>query len=192
MDQKKALTQLLRTITPPGTQKALHARLISTPLGPLIAVTDEAKLYFLEFFDQNRIEPKLQQLQKQTAALIAPGTSAPLSLIEHELHAYFKGKLTHFTTPCAYNGSPFQKTVWNLLRTIAYGHTQSYQQVAQALGNSLAYRAVARANSTNQCAIIIPCHRVIYADGTLGGYAAGIERKKWLLEHEKKSAHLKN
>jgi AraC family transcriptional regulator, regulatory protein of adaptative response / methylated-DNA-[protein]-cysteine methyltransferase len=84
----------------------------------------------------------------------------------------------------------FQRSVWSALRDIPYGATRSYKEQSELLGNPLAIRAVARANGMNRIAIIIPCHRVIASDGSLQGYAGGLPRKQWLLEHEKKHADL--
>ena len=83
-------------------------------------------------------------------------------------------------------GSPFQRQVWQVLCGIPYGETRSYAEEAMYMGKPSAYRAVANANGANQLAIIIPCHRVIASDGTLGGYGGGIAVKQWLLEHEKR------
>ena len=83
-------------------------------------------------------------------------------------------------------GSPFQRQVWQVLCGIPYGETRSYAEEAISMGKPSAYRAVANANGANQLAIIIPCHRVIASDGTLGGYGGGIAVKQWLLEHEKR------
>ncbi len=101
--------------------------------------------------------------------------------------AYFKGKLREFNTPIHLMGTSFQAQVWNQLLKIPYGETRSYLEQAKAIKKETAYRAVANANGANQLAIIIPCHRIINNNGKLGGYGGGTEKKKWLLEHEKKS-----
>lgn len=102
-----------------------------------------------------------------------------------QLQAYFHGTLTAFDLPLAPLGTDFQRSVWNLLLSIPFGETRSYMDLAQSLRNEKAIRAVGAANGKNPIAIIVPCHRVIGSDGSMTGYAGGIHRKKWLLEHEK-------
>lgn len=152
----------------------LKSRLIATPLGALTAVADEEKLYSLEFTE----EPP------SPLPSLLLGWTAPLKLIEKELNLYFKGNLTEFTTPLFMQGTLFQKKVWETLRTIPYGESISYLQLAEKVGKPSAYRAAANANGANRFIIIVPCHRVMNANGKLGGYSAGIDRKKWLLNHE--------
>jgi methylated-DNA-[protein]-cysteine S-methyltransferase len=101
-----------------------------------------------------------------------------------QLHAYFGGTLTHFDVPLELGGTDFQRRVWAGLREIPYGETISYGELARRLGSPGASRAVGLANGRNPVGIIVPCHRVIGADGSLTGYGGGIERKVWLLEHE--------
>lgn len=102
-----------------------------------------------------------------------------------QLLAYFKGNLHRFDLPLASAGTDFQKTVWRALQEISYGATQTYGQLAASIGNRNASRAVGLANGRNPIGIIVPCHRVIGADGSLTGYAGGVERKQWLLAHER-------
>jgi len=104
----------------------------------------------------------------------------------NELLAYFAGNLRVFTVPLDMQGTDFQLRVWNELLKIPYGETRSYAQIAEAVGRPKAVRAVGAANGSNPLAIIVPCHRVIGADGSLTGYAGGVARKRWLLEHEGK------
>jgi methylated-DNA-[protein]-cysteine S-methyltransferase len=101
-----------------------------------------------------------------------------------QLQAYFAGELTEFDLPLALEGTAFQRKVWNALRKIPFGETVSYAYIARKIGQPTATRAVGSANGRNSIAIIIPCHRVIAADGTLGGYGGGLDRKEWLLQHE--------
>lgn len=142
---------------------------IQTPLGPLLAVADQTHLHYLGFCD-GRVE----------------GTSSSpiLKSIEKELDAYFAGKLKNFSTPLFFKGTDFQKTTWAALMKIPYGTTCSYAQLAESIGKPTASRAVANANGANPFVIIVPCHRVIYSDGSLGGYSAGLDRKKFLLQME--------
>lgn len=102
----------------------------------------------------------------------------------HQLREYFEGKRTQFDLQINLEGTEFQKKVWNQLQTIPYGKTISYLQFSQQLGDVKAIRAVANANGKNPLWIVIPCHRVIGSDGSLTGYAGGLHRKQWLLEHE--------
>ena len=102
----------------------------------------------------------------------------------HQLNEYFEGNRTQFDLQLNPEGTDFQKKVWNLLQTIPYGKTMSYLQLSQQLGDVKAIRAVANANGRNPIWIIIPCHRVIGSNGSLTGYAGGLQRKQWLLEHE--------
>lgn len=104
-----------------------------------------------------------------------------------QLAEYFEGKRTHFELKLNPEGTEFQKKVWKKLEEIPFGKTISYQQIANQLGDPKVIRAAASANGKNPIAIIIPCHRVIGSDGSLTGYAGGLHRKKWLLEHESPS-----
>ncbi|RXJ52280.1 methylated-DNA--[protein]-cysteine S-methyltransferase [Gelidibacter gilvus] len=102
----------------------------------------------------------------------------------HQLNEYFEGKRTQFDLILNPEGTEFQKKVWDTLQTIPYGKTCSYLELAQQLGDVKAIRAVANANGRNPLWIVVPCHRVIGSDGSLTGYAGGLYRKQWLLEHE--------
>lgn len=141
---------------------------ITTPLGPLKACAHDQAVYRLAFTD--------------TAAPDNPNKI--LQQLKQELDAYFAGTLKKFTVPLDLRGTPFQKKVWQALLTIPAGTTVSYAQIAHAIGQPTAFRAVALANKANPIAIIVPCHRVIKANGDLCGYNGGVERKAWLLEHE--------
>lgn len=157
---------------------------IDTPLGPMIAIADERALYLLEFVDCKGLEREVECLRKKTASTIIPGHTHPIHSIENELKLYFEGKLIDFKTPLFCLGSPFQKRVWEELKKIPFGQTRSYSDIASAIGQPTAYRAVANAIGANQFALIIPCHRVINTNGKLGGYSGGLTRKKWLINHE--------
>ncbi|MEW6430615.1 MAG: methylated-DNA--[protein]-cysteine S-methyltransferase [Myxococcota bacterium] len=104
--------------------------------------------------------------------------------VRDQLNAYFQGKLTRFEVPVAPEGTAFQRKVWTALGTIACGATETYGELAKRLGSPQASRAVGLAAGRNPVSIIIPCHRLIGADGSLTGYAGGLEMKRWLLEHE--------
>lgn len=162
----------------------LKATWLDTRLGPMVAIADEEALYLLEFVDRRGLEREIERLRQKRKSAIIPGMTDPIRSIEQELAQYFDGKLTEFKTPLFLLGSPFQKNVWNQLIKIPQGETRSYSDIAAAIGNPNAFRAVAQANGANQLAIVIPCHRVINANGDLGGYGGGITRKHWLLNHE--------
>jgi methylated-DNA-[protein]-cysteine S-methyltransferase len=108
-----------------------------------------------------------------------------LKICADQLSEYFEGRRTDFTFPTNATGTPFQQKVWKALTEIDYGTTTTYLQLAKKLGDEKAIRAVAAANGRNPLWIVVPCHRVIGSDGSLTGYAGGIWRKKWLLEHER-------
>jgi AraC family transcriptional regulator of adaptative response/methylated-DNA-[protein]-cysteine methyltransferase len=173
---------------PPVSQKTrvLFAAWFDTPLGPMTAIADDRALYLLDFADCRGLERQIERLRTRLKAGIAPGRTPPIACIEAELAAYFDGSSTHFETPLVRLGSTFQNTVWDALREIPAGETRSYAQLAQTVGRPRAVRAVAQANGANQFAIAIPCHRVINANGELGGYGGGVAKKRWLLDHERK------
>ena len=150
----------------------------------MLVIADETGLYLLEFVDRRGLELEIERLRLKTKSAILPGTTDPITSIDRELKEYFSGQRRDFKTPCHLLGSPFQQDVWHELMRIPYGTTRSYGEQAKCLNKPTAFRAVANANGANQLAIIIPCHRIISSDGTLGGYGGGIERKKWLIEHE--------
>ena len=114
-------------------------------------------------------------------------TIAPFPETKQQLTAYFAGTLTEFDLPLQMSGTPFQQRVWEALKTIPYGTTLSYGELAQQIGQPTASRAVGLTNGHNPMSIIVPCHRVIGANGKLTGYGGGLERKQWLLHHERLS-----
>lgn len=162
----------------------LSAMKIETPLGPLLAISDNHSLYILEFLDCKNLEDAIAGLKKNLKAEIVTKTAPPIESIEEELKKYFDGSLKDFKTKVCFLGTSFQNNVWTSLQQIPFGKTCSYAEVAAKIDKPSAYRAVANANGSNQLAIIVPCHRVINSDGGLGGYNRGLNRKKWLLDHE--------
>lgn len=158
---------------------------VETPLGTMYMGGTEDGICLLEFSDRRMLETELKQLAKYFNAAIIQGENKYFNLLRKELKEYFEHKLQNFTVPLNAPGSDFQKAVWNELRNIPFGKTRSYKEQATALGKPEAVRAVANANGMNRISIIIPCHRVIGADGSLTGYGGGLWRKNWLLEHEK-------
>ena len=138
----------------------------------------------LEFTSRKSMARGFEALRKSYGRAITPGRTAITAQIKAELAAYFKGTLQQFKTPLAPSGTNFQKQVWAALLEIPYGQSCAYSDLALRVGNEKAVRAVASANARNLLALIIPCHRVIAKDGSLGGYAGGIDKKDWLLAHE--------
>lgn len=174
---------------PPTTAKshsALLAERIDTPLGTMIAVADDEGLRLLEFVDRRATERELSILRQRLRTNVVPGEHPHLDAVCSQLADYFSGKNLEFDIPLAPVGSPFQLRDWELLRSIPVGETRSYSWMAKQLGDVEMRRAVGRANGENMICIIIPCHRVIRADGSLCGYGGGLWRKKWLLDHEQK------
>jgi len=158
---------------------------IDTPLGPMICIADDDGLHLLEFVDRRGLEREIERLRKKLKAAIIPGETKITINITKELTDYFNGEKLLFTTPVHLIGTPFQKLVWDALIRIPIGKTCSYLDIAKTLNRPTSFRAVAQANGANQLALIIPCHRVINTDGALGGYGGGLNRKQWLLNHEK-------
>lgn len=166
------------------SQNVITLHRFNTPIGPMYAGGTDTGLCLLEFTDRRMLETEFLDLRKRLNANILPGQNEITRQAEEEINEYFEGKRNTFTVPLITPGTDFQIQVWNALKEIPQGETRSYQQQAESLNNPLAIRAVARANGMNRIAIIIPCHRVIGSDGSLTGYAGGLPRKKWLLEHE--------
>jgi len=174
---------------PPTSAKSrapMFAERIETPLGGMIAVADDEGLRLLEFADRRATERELSILRKRLRTNIVPGEHPHLETIRSQLADYFSGRKLEFDIPLAPVGSTFQLRAWEILRSIPVGETRSYSWMARRLGDENARRAVGRANGTNMICIVIPCHRVIRADGTLCGYGGGLWRKKWLLDHEQR------
>ncbi len=173
---------------PPGKAggvAALLAEWIDTPLGPMLAVASERGLCLLEFVDRRALQSQIEAIRRRFSAAITPGDNDHLRLTARQVAAYFAGELRRFTVPLDQRGTPFQRNVWDALRRIPHGETRSYADIARQVGSPGAVRAVGRANGQNPLAIIVPCHRVVRADGTLCGYGGGVWRKQWLLEHER-------
>lgn len=171
----------------PGDLKAgrmLSASWIATPLGDMVAVASATHLHLLEFVDRRALSSELRKLQSRLGEPIGLGTSAPLLQAQAELADYFSARSARFETPLRLSGSAFTRSVWEALRQIPPGETRSYSEIAREIGRPEAIRAVARANGANQIALMIPCHRVIGADGSLTGYGGGLWRKQRLIDIE--------
>jgi methylated-DNA-[protein]-cysteine S-methyltransferase len=159
---------------------------IDTPLGPLaIVVDDRDRLRAVGWTDGHA---RMDRLVASTARgpRVAPVEARNPGGLTAPLRAYFDGDLAAIEgLPVAFVGTEFQQRVWNALRAIPCGETCSYGELAASIGQPKAVRAVGLANGANPVGIVVPCHRVIGADGSLTGYGAGVPRKRWLLEHER-------
>jgi len=159
----------------------------ASPVSSLLLVTDDAGvLRALEFADHEARMHRLLRVHYGDYALRDGAAPAPIT---RALGAYFSGSVDELAdVPTATGGTPFQREVWKALRAIPAGTTISYGQLAVNLGRAGASRAVGAANGANPIAIVVPCHRVIGANGTLTGYASGLPHKRWLLDHERRFA----
>ncbi|MDQ1154263.1 methylated-DNA--[protein]-cysteine S-methyltransferase [Brevundimonas sp. SORGH_AS_0993] len=156
---------------------------LTSPLGEVLVVVDaEGVVRALDFHDY---EERLRRLLRlHYGAVVLTEGPAP-EAVRRAVRAYFAGDLAAFDgVRVETGGTTFQRAVWRALRDIPAGQTRTYGQLAQAVGSPKAVRAVGLANGANPVGVIVPCHRVIGANGTLTGYAGGLERKRWLLAHE--------
>lgn len=149
----------------------MKTAIISTPIGFIEVNGDEDGLASVVFLDSDD-------------CAVSESISRELKDAVEQLREYFDGKREEFSLKLSPKGTDFQKRVWKRLQEIPFGKTTSYQQMANQLGDPKVIRATASANGKNPISIIISCHRVIGSDGSLTGYAGGLHRKKWLLEHE--------
>ncbi|VDS07201.1 Bifunctional transcriptional activator/DNA repair enzyme Ada [Paracoccus haematequi] len=161
---------------------------IDTPLGGMIAIADDRALHLLEFIDRKALPDGLRRLSAHVGGRVGLGRTAVHDLTESRLFDYFAGRAPLLDVPVVLHGTPFQQQVWRALQQIPAGQTRSYLQLAAGIGRPTATRAVARANATNRIALVVPCHRVIGADGTLTGYAGGLWRKERLIAIERSYA----
>lgn len=164
----------------------LFSSTIATPLGALQCIADNHHLYLLTFTDSCRLSNQMNLINSFAGLPIVPGKNEIIEQIRNELKEYFDGIRCVFTIPLMPLGTSFQKNVWKELQTISYGTTLSYGEVAHRLSKPTAQRAVANAHGANFFALIVPCHRVINKNGSLGGYSCGIERKRWLIDLERR------
>lgn len=150
--------------------------IIDSPVGPLTLVEFGGALGGL-YLDQHRHQPTIE----------GPRDDKVLPAVRAQLEGYFAGSLKEFDLPIAVAGTPFQQQVWKALATIPYGERWSYRELAEAIGKPKAVRAVGLANGRNPVSIIVPCHRVVGADGSLTGYGGGLPAKQFLLDLERSS-----
>jgi AraC family transcriptional regulator of adaptative response/methylated-DNA-[protein]-cysteine methyltransferase len=159
---------------------------IETELGIMIAGAVDEGICLLEFSDRRMLNAEYKDLARYFNTTIEEGENRHFKTLLKQLKEYFDGSRKEFSVPLVTPGTDFQQSVWKELMKIPYGTTRSYQEQSVALGKPESIRAVANANGMNRIAILIPCHRVIGSDGKLTGYGGGLNRKKWLLDHEKK------
>jgi methylated-DNA-[protein]-cysteine S-methyltransferase len=174
------------------TTTTLTTTTIQSPVGELtlasITDVDGPRVCLVEF--GHRAPAAMDALATMLDARVRPSVDPPecpaLAMLIAELRAYFVGDLRRFTVPLELAGTAFQAAVWNGLLDIPYGQTIGYGQLAVNIGKDAgASRAVGAANGANRLAIVVPCHRVVAADGSLHGYGGGLERKRWLIDHER-------
>jgi methylated-DNA-[protein]-cysteine S-methyltransferase len=158
------------------TTPSTHYSYMDSPIGPLMLTSQGGGITGV-YMDAQKYAPGREAGWEE-------GGDGILAEARAELEAYFRGELTEFTLPLAPRGTPFQLAVWHALCSIPYGETTSYGELARRVGKASASRAVGGANGHNPIAIIVPCHRVIGANGTLTGYGGGLERKRALLALE--------
>jgi methylated-DNA-[protein]-cysteine S-methyltransferase len=150
---------------------------IETPIDPIFLTSDGTALTGL-YMNPDQLSPRMRE------GWIRSQDAPPLAEAARQIALYFEGKLTQFDLPLATSGTPFQQQVWEELKAIPYGATISYGELARRIGQPHASRAVGMANGRNPVGIIVPCHRVIGANGKLTGYGGGLPRKEALLEFE--------
>ncbi len=181
--------------------RCIKATCLESPVGPLVAAAADGGICLLEFADRRPLREHVtalknrfnvsESLSNQSKAgspgewVVVPGKNRHLDQLESELRDYFAGRREQFEVETVTLGTPFQERVWAQLRRIPYGKTCSYEEIGRKIGAPEAARAVGRANGENRVAIVIPCHRVIRSDGTLGGYGGGRWRKQILLDLER-------
>lgn len=168
------------------TRRVIDLCRLETPLGTMFACATAEGICLLEFSDRKMLETEFKDLARLLNATILQGDNPHFHTLKQQLAEYFEGGRTEFSVPLVTPGSDFQRQVWDSLRAIPYGSIRSYIEQARSIRKPEAVRAVARANGMNRISILVPCHRIIGADGSLTGYGGGLWRKRWLLELEKK------
>jgi AraC family transcriptional regulator of adaptative response/methylated-DNA-[protein]-cysteine methyltransferase len=172
--------------TPGRTREAEPIAVLTwmSPIGALVLGAVDAGICLLEFSDERRVERQAAALHRWFGGPVVRESHPHLDTLRHQLEEYFARTRQEFSLPVVTRGTPFELATWSALRTIPYGHTVSYADIARTIDNPGAVRAVGSANGRNRIAIVIPCHRVVNTDGQLGGYGGGLWRKKRLLELE--------
>jgi methylated-DNA-[protein]-cysteine S-methyltransferase len=164
---------------------------VATPIGEMLLVSDhDGNLRAIDWTDyESRMNRLLRRHYGENGFSLEP--TPPPNYLTYAIDNYFAGDLTAIDTlPVQTAGTPFQQEVWRALRKIPCGATVSYAKLAEQIGRPAAIRAVGLANGSNLIGVVVPCHRVIGSNGSLTGYGGGVERKRWLLEHESKAQRL--
>jgi O-6-methylguanine DNA methyltransferase len=174
--------------------------LIESPVGTLFLGCSGAGIHRIDFLEQHdapaegsgvhALEWSVERLARDSGEDVSRGRHPLLAQAASQLREYFEGTREAFDLPLAPRGTAFQLRVWNALARIPHGETRSYGEVAEMVGRASAPRAVGAANGQNPIVIVVPCHRVVGANGTLTGYGGGLHRKTWLLDHEARSLPL--
>jgi len=152
-----------------------YQTIYTSPLGEILISADEHYITKIHFLEEEEKRP-------------AKKSSPLLTVCMQQLNSYFAGSLKNFDLPISQEGTQFQQKVWKALLDVPFGKTSTYLQLSKKIGNMKAIRAVGAANGQNDIAIVVPCHRITGSNGSLVGYAGGLWRKKWLLQHEGKTA----
>ncbi|TKG94302.1 methylated-DNA--[protein]-cysteine S-methyltransferase [Puteibacter caeruleilacunae] len=161
----------------------IHIQRMTTPLGPMFVCASEKGVCLLEFADRKMLEKEFLHLQQKMNAIILLGDNKHIKQATKELNEYFQGYRKSFSTPIDQRGNSFQMQYWGQLSNVPCGETVSYTALAEQLETD--ETRIRSANGMNKVAIMVPCHRVISEYGDLVGYGGGLERKRWLIEHEK-------
>jgi AraC family transcriptional regulator, regulatory protein of adaptative response / methylated-DNA-[protein]-cysteine methyltransferase len=169
--------------------ETLLYRVIDSPIGDFVAGATSKGCCVYEFLDRGGFEKIKARIEKRYKMDLIKGSNEHIDVMVLQVKEYFAGKRSHFSLTLDVKGTAFEMAVWEQVLNIPYGETRSYGQIAVELGVPGAARAVGRANGANYLPIIIPCHRVINADGSLRGYGGGLWRKKYLLDFEKRKKH---
>ncbi|MDO1605848.1 methylated-DNA--[protein]-cysteine S-methyltransferase [Lactobacillus sp. YT155] len=170
---------------PNKNAQTLYWSLVKTKLGSMVVISDDEKIFLLEFVNNEKLTKEIPAFKKRLNAKITKRKTDVIQQLQKELDEYFAGKRINFDLPTQLVGTDFQESVWKELTKIPSGQTISYKDLARGIGNPNATRAAANATGKNPVALIVPCHRVISNDGSIGGYGGGLDRKEWLLEHER-------
>ena len=168
----------------------LYYYVVDSPLGPLFVGGSAAGVHHVAFLAGRDAEADCVAALEREAGGAAARDAASVSLVVAQLREYFAGERERFELPLAASGTEFQPRVWEALSRVPYGRTASYGEIARAISRPSAARAVGAASRRNPLAIVVPCHRIVGADGALTGYGSGLHRKAWLLKQEARASRL--
>ena len=165
--------------------ESLYLTKVNSPVGLLVLGCTDKGVSLVDYFSYEKVSKSLSEMLKRRPLKMEFKKTLLLEKLQDQLENYFLKELKTFNLPLDPIGSDFQKKVWNILGQIPFGETLSYSEQAKIFGNEKALRAVASANGKNKISILLPCHRVIGKNGSLTGYAGGLDKKSWLLRHER-------